>query len=150
VLFAAEVIVVFRFSQPASLARSLARRPALGLGAVFLPVPQAGVAVKQLLATQASTSSGLDHGAPGPLGDPNHAQNPPLPVAPGAQRVIPIAVFTLIDASTASSSPFQRTPKLVHDHDGIVFTFAWNTRHDALETAFTFDRNMHHLGLKNS
>ena len=42
--------------------------------------------------------------------------------------VIPIAVFIIIDAGTASSSLFQRTPKLVHDHDGIVFTFAWNTR----------------------
>jgi len=42
--------------------------------------------------------------------------------------VIPIAVFTRIDTGTASSSPFQRTPKNVHDHDGIVFTFKWNPR----------------------
>jgi hypothetical protein len=51
-----------------------------------------------------------------------------LPTDPAAQVVIPIAVFIIIDAGTASSSPFQRTPKLVHDHAGIVFTFAWNTR----------------------
>jgi hypothetical protein len=42
--------------------------------------------------------------------------------------VIPIAVFTLIDGGTAWSSPFQRTPKIVHDHAGIVFTFRWNLR----------------------
>jgi hypothetical protein len=41
---------------------------------------------------------------------------------------IPIAVFTLIDAGTASSSPFQRTTKIVHDHAGIVFMFPWNLR----------------------
>jgi len=45
-----------------------------------------------------------------------------------AYAVIPIAVFTSIDAGTASSSPFQRTPKYVHDHAGIVFTFRWNLR----------------------
>jgi hypothetical protein len=49
---------------------------------------------------------------------------------------IPIAVFTLIDAGTASLSPFQRTPKIVHDHAGIRFRVR-------LESAFTFDRNMH-------
>jgi hypothetical protein len=69
VLFAAEVFDVVGFSQPASLARLLARRPALGLGTVFLTLVQAGVATKQFLATQASTASGLDHGASDPLGD---------------------------------------------------------------------------------
>ena len=44
------------------------------------------------------------------------------------QAVIPIAVFTLIDAGTAWSSPFQRTPKNVHD---------------ALEPVTTKDRNNH-------
>jgi hypothetical protein len=34
----------------------------------------------------------------------------------------------IIDAGTASSSPFQRTPKFDHHHAGIVFTFAWNPR----------------------
>lgn len=42
--------------------------------------------------------------------------------------MIPIGVFTLIDAGTASSSPFQRTTKIVHDHAGIVFTIRWNMR----------------------
>jgi len=41
---------------------------------------------------------------------------------------IPIAVFMIIHAGTASSSPFQRTPKIDHHHAGIVFTFRWNTR----------------------
>jgi hypothetical protein len=44
--------------------------------------------------------------------------------------VIPIAVFTRIDAGTASSSAFQRTLKIVHDHAGIVV-------HVRLESAFT-------------
>jgi hypothetical protein len=34
----------------------------------------------------------------------------------------------IIDAGTASSSPFQRTRKIDHHHDGIVFTFRWNPR----------------------
>jgi len=46
VLFAAEVLVVFRLSQPASLARMLACRPALGLGTVFLAMAQARIAGK--------------------------------------------------------------------------------------------------------
>jgi hypothetical protein len=52
----------------------------------------------------------------------------PLPDAAKVYAVIPIAVFMIIDAGTASSSPFQRTPKYVHDHAGIVFTFRWNMR----------------------
>jgi hypothetical protein len=44
--------------------------------------------------------------------------------------VIPMAGFMVIDAGTASSSPFQRTTKIVHDHDGIRV-------HDPLESAFT-------------
>jgi hypothetical protein len=44
--------------------------------------------------------------------------------------VIPIAVFTRIDAGTASSSAFQRTLKIVHDHAGIRV-------HVRLESAFT-------------
>jgi hypothetical protein len=43
---------------------------------------------------------------------------------------IPIAVFTFIDAGAASSSPFQRTPQIVHDHAGIRV-------HVLLESAFT-------------
>jgi len=45
-----------------------------------------------------------------------------------AYAVIPIAGFTIIDAGTASSPPFQRTPKSVHHHAGIMFTFPWNSR----------------------
>jgi hypothetical protein len=47
--------------------------------------------------------------------------------------VIPIAVFTLIDAGTASSSTFQRMTKIVHDHAGIRV-------HVPLESAFTMRR----------
>jgi len=102
VLFAAEVLVVFRFSQPASLARLLARRPALGLGTVLLPVAQARVSAKQLLATQASTSSGLDHGARLLL-DPDHAQTERRhPMSREFYAVITIAVFITIDAGTPS------------------------------------------------
>ena len=72
-LFAAEVFLVLGFSQPSPLARLLARRATLGLGTIFLPAAHARVAAKQLLATQASTSSGFDHGASGPMGDRNHA-----------------------------------------------------------------------------
>jgi hypothetical protein len=36
--------------------------------------------------------------------------------------------FHPIDAGTASSSPFQRTTKIVHDRAGIVFTFPWRLR----------------------
>ena len=39
--------------------------------------------------------------------------------AAGVYAVIPITVFTLIDAGTASSSAFRRKPKGVHDHAGI-------------------------------
>jgi hypothetical protein len=44
--------------------------------------------------------------------------------------VIPIAIFTRIDASTASSSAFQIKSKSVHDHAGIRV-------HVRLESAFT-------------
>jgi hypothetical protein len=44
--------------------------------------------------------------------------------------VIPIAIFTRIDASTASSSAFQLKSKSVHDHAGIRV-------HVRLESAFT-------------
>jgi hypothetical protein len=44
--------------------------------------------------------------------------------------VIPIAVFAIIDAGTASSSSLQRTPKNVHDDTGMCV-------HVPLETAFT-------------
>jgi hypothetical protein len=128
VLLAAEVFDVVGFSQPASLARLLARRPALGLRTVFLPLAQAGVAAKQILATQASTASGLDHGASGPVGDRMMPTTAPIADVATIYAVIPIAVIAYIDAGTASSSPFQRAPKFVHDHDGIVFTFRWNTR----------------------
>lgn len=42
--------------------------------------------------------------------------------------MIPISVFVIIDPGTASSSPFQPTPKNVHDHVGIMFIFRWNPR----------------------
>jgi hypothetical protein len=50
--------------------------------------------------------------------------------------VIPIAVFMIIDAGTASSSAFQQMTKIVHDHVGIrvhvhlefVFTMCWKPR----------------------
>jgi hypothetical protein len=42
--------------------------------------------------------------------------------------VIPIGVFIISDAGTASSLQFHRAPKIVHDHPGIVFTFRWNPR----------------------
>jgi len=50
--------------------------------------------------------------------------------------VIPIAVFMIIDAGTASSSAFQQMTKIVHDHAGIgvhvrlqfVFTMRWKPR----------------------
>ena len=37
-------------------------------------------------------------------------------------KVIPITVFTLIDAGTASSSAFQREPKSVHVRSESAFT----------------------------
>jgi hypothetical protein len=89
---------------------------------------QARVAAKQLLATQASTASGLDHGASGPIGDQIMPRTAPAADLARAYAVIPIAGFTIIDAGTASSPPFQRTPKSVHHHAGIMFTFPWNSR----------------------
>jgi hypothetical protein len=49
---------------------------------------------------------------------------------------IPIAVIPIIDAGTASLSPFQQTIKIVHDHAGIgvhvrpewAFTMRWKPR----------------------
>jgi len=64
-LLAAEVLVVVGLSQPAPLARLLARNPARGFGTVFLAVAQARIAAEQFLATQASTSSGFGHGITG-------------------------------------------------------------------------------------
>jgi hypothetical protein len=55
--------------------------------------------------------------------------------------VIPIAVITIIDAGTASSSPFHRTAKSVHVHAGIVFTFRWNPRSRCAEIVTTIGRN---------
>jgi len=51
--------------------------------------------------------------------------------SPDAARLlvaIPIAVFKIIVAGTASSSPFQRRPKIDRHHAGILFTFRWNLR----------------------
>jgi hypothetical protein len=45
-LFAAEVFLVFGFSQPSPLARLLARRATLRLGTVFLPAAIARIAAK--------------------------------------------------------------------------------------------------------
>jgi hypothetical protein len=50
--------------------------------------------------------------------------------------LIPIAVFTIIDAGTASASPFQRLTKIVHERAGFcvhvpleyAFTMRWKPR----------------------
>jgi hypothetical protein len=62
------------------------------------------------------------------MGDQIMPRSAPSADLARAYEVIPIAVFTRIDAGTASSSPFQRTAKIVHDDAGIVFTFVWNPR----------------------
>lgn len=54
-------------------------------------------------------------------------------ISSAVYRPIRIAVSTIIDAGTASSSPLQRTSKIVHDHTGIVFTFRWNLRSRSAE-----------------
>jgi hypothetical protein len=46
-----------------------------------------------------------------------------------------MAISTIIDASPASSSPFQRTSKIVPNHTGIRV-------HDELETLTAVSRNM--------
>jgi hypothetical protein len=128
-LLAAEVLVVFGLSQPSPLARLLARRPTYGLGAVFLPAANSRVAAKQLLATQASTSSGLGHGARVLL-DPNHAQKCSL--------------------TRRRESLCGDSHRRFHDHrcrHGIVITIPadaeirsrsrWNRVHVPLEYAFT-------------
>jgi hypothetical protein len=139
VLLAAEVFVVVGLAQPASLARLLARRPACRFGAVFLAVAQARIATEQLPAAQASSSSRFGHGITElqvqwrtriMTGTASSAD------AAGVYAVIPITVFTLIDAGTASSSAFRRKPKGVHDHAGIrvhvrpesAFTMRWKPR----------------------
>jgi len=56
---------------------------------------------------------------------------------PPVLTTIPIAVIPIIDAGTASLSPFQQTTKIVHDHAGIgvhvrlesAFTMRWNRVH---------------------
>jgi hypothetical protein len=62
----------------------------------------------------------------------------------GARMAIPIAGSTIIDAGTASSSPFQRMSRIVRDQTGIVFMFRWNPRrvHEALENRDHDVRNM--------
>jgi hypothetical protein len=96
-------------------------------------VAQARIAAEQLLATQASSSSGFGHEITGfgSNGGPESCRE----LAPSADvarvyAVIPIAVFTRIDAGTASSSAFQQLLKIVHDHAGIPV-------HVRLESAFT-------------
>jgi hypothetical protein len=63
--------------------------------------------------------------------------------------VISIAVFVQIDAGTASSSPFQQTTKIVHDHAGIVFTFNGNLCHVALETPKKNDAPEYAISISN-
>ncbi len=41
--------------------------------------------------------------------------------------VIPVAGLTIIDAGTASSSPFQRSQKNVHVHLESAFTMRWKS-----------------------
>jgi hypothetical protein len=113
VLLAAEILVVVGLAQPPTLARLLARSPAGGFGTVLLAVAQARIAAEQFLATQASTSSGFNHGITG-LQVHSGTTSCPTTRSAGAAPVyalIPIAVFISIDAGTASSSAFQRTLK---------------------------------------
>jgi hypothetical protein len=101
VLLTAKIFVVLRLAQPAPLARLLARCPTFGLGTVFLSGAGAWIAAKELLATQASTSSGFDHWAQVLLDRimPRRSQSPDQP---NARQVIPILVSAIIDAGTAS------------------------------------------------
>jgi hypothetical protein len=55
--------------------------------------------------------------------------------------VIPIAVVSLIDAGTASSSPCQRLPKSAHDHAEIRV-------HISLRSAFTMPLETAFLALR--
>lgn len=67
---------------------------------------------------------GIQITGPGPPG-PNQVPMPrsrPSPVGENSHPVIPIAVFMIIDAGTASYLEFHDTPRSVHDHAGIVFT----------------------------
>jgi hypothetical protein len=109
-------------------------------------VAQARIAAEQLLATQASTSSGFDHGITGlqvPMEDPNDAEN--CAVGRGCvslrgdshrhfhphrcQHGIVISIPAT--AENRSRSRWNRCSR----SSGIRV-------HDALETAFTIDRNM--------
>ena len=71
---------------------------------------------------------GLITGHSGPMGTESCPEPRRQPTSRDLDAVIPIAGFMIIDAGTASSSPFQHTPKIVHHHAGIVFTFIWNPR----------------------
>ncbi len=143
--------MVVGLAQPAPLARLLARSPACGFGTVFLAVAQARIAAEQLLATQASTSSGFDHGITGlqvPMEDPNDAEN----CAVGrrcvclrgdshrhfhphrCQHGIVISIPAKVEKRSRSRwNPCSRSPGI-----GV---------HDAMETAFTIDRNMQRTGM---
>jgi hypothetical protein len=101
VLLTAKVFMVLRLSQPAPLARLLARRPTVRLGTVSLSGAGAWIAAKELLATQTSTSSGFDHWAQVLLGR-IMPRSCPSPDGANLHAVIPIAVFMIIDAGTAS------------------------------------------------
>jgi hypothetical protein len=145
VLLAAEVLVVVGLAQPAPLARLLARSPACGFGTVFLAVAQARIAAEQLLATQASTSSGFDHGITGlqvAMEDPNNAENCAVGRHCGSLRGDShrhfhphrcqhgIVISISANAENRSRSRWNRCSR----SPGIGV-------HDALETAFTLRRN---------
>jgi len=55
-------------------------------------------------------------------------EEPRHPAAARVYALIPIALFIISDAGTASWTSFHRTPKSVHDHAGIVITSNWNPR----------------------
>jgi hypothetical protein len=85
----------------ASDKRGLACRPACRFYTVLPPVANSWVTAKQLLAIQTSTSSALDHCA-WVLMDRIMPRAGLSPDGVSVQEVIPISVFTVIDAGTAS------------------------------------------------
>jgi hypothetical protein len=60
-LGAAEVVVVFGFREPSTLALGLARAPAIGLGAEALVTAVTRIGTKQTFAVPALTTSLFDH-----------------------------------------------------------------------------------------
>jgi hypothetical protein len=95
----------------------------------------------------ASGKTGIDVVGPRSRGSapPGRPIMPTSALPPDVARVhavIRIVVFTSIDADTPSSSPFQQTPKSVHDNAGIVCTFRWNPRSRCAGNGDHDDRNI--------